>query len=191
MLPRITLALAGVAAVSAQSLADIQARLPVCSLQCLLTSATEFNCRIDDIACQCENAAGIEESVTPCLLQAGCTMEELETVRSVSVELCQGQGDDAVATTTGTAPSASSPAESAPAGASPGEDSDEDSDDDSSDSSPPAATSAVSAPTSGTNTTMPTGGVAEPSDTPIAAAANALNSGMAGLAALAVAAAML
>jgi hypothetical protein len=79
MLPRITLALAGVVAVSAQSLADIQARLPVCSLQCLLTSATEFNCRIDDIACQCENAAGIEESVTPCLLQAGCTMEELES----------------------------------------------------------------------------------------------------------------
>lgn len=79
MLARITLALAGVAAVSAQSLADIQARLPICSLQCLLTSATEFNCRIDDIACQCENAAGIEESVTPCLLEAGCTMEELES----------------------------------------------------------------------------------------------------------------
>ncbi|TVY40230.1 hypothetical protein LSUB1_G004004 [Lachnellula subtilissima] len=76
------------AVAQAQSIADLTASLPACSLTCLQTAITGAGCSITDNACQCGSAkAGITSSATPCLLKA-CQVSDALNVQTITGKIC-------------------------------------------------------------------------------------------------------
>ncbi|TVY51130.1 hypothetical protein LCER1_G005811 [Lachnellula cervina] len=96
------------AAVSqAQSIADLTAELPSCSLTCLQTAITGAGCSTTDNACQCgSKKAGITSSATPCILKA-CQVSDALKVQTITGQIC-----DLVASGSGGAGSSSASAAS-------------------------------------------------------------------------------
>lgn len=64
-------------AVSAIDLLELQKKLPPCSLPCLIQGVSDNGCSIDDFACQCSKLEKIIKTVAPCLVKAGCGLENI------------------------------------------------------------------------------------------------------------------
>jgi hypothetical protein len=64
---------------------------PKCSLQCLLDGAAEHGCKPTDYKCQCTKTAEITQTVTPCLVRAGCRLKQIgeaaKTISNICTEL--------------------------------------------------------------------------------------------------------
>lgn len=57
--------------------ASLRERLPKCSLLCLADGVTRHNCSLADVECQCDNIEPIIKTVAPCLVQAGCDLQNI------------------------------------------------------------------------------------------------------------------
>lgn len=62
---------------TAFDLASLQKLLPECSLLCLADGVMKHNCTLDDFECQCNNIEPIIKTVSPCLVKAGCTLQNI------------------------------------------------------------------------------------------------------------------
>lgn len=56
---------------------DLLGKLPKCSLECVLKGATSQGCEITDLSCQCSHLEALSRTVAPCLVHAGCSLEDL------------------------------------------------------------------------------------------------------------------
>lgn len=65
------------AAAAAIDLATLQKELPKCSLVCLAEGVQSNGCGIMDFACQCSKLQAIIKTVSPCLVKAGCDLENI------------------------------------------------------------------------------------------------------------------
>ncbi|KAG5990516.1 hypothetical protein E4U54_004089 [Claviceps lovelessii] len=90
------------------SLVEIQKLLPVCSLQCLAQQVLVHGCALDDLLCQCRRIEPIIRTVSPCLVEDGCSLRELIATGKAIFEVCRTVPDD-----TTTAPSVESTTPSA------------------------------------------------------------------------------
>ncbi|TVY30557.1 hypothetical protein LHYA1_G000549 [Lachnellula hyalina] len=104
-----------------QSIADLTASLPACSLTCLQTAITGAGCSITDNACQCGSAkAGITSSATPCLLKA-CQVSDALNVQTITGKICDlASVTSAASSAASVASSAVASTTSAPAASNPG-----------------------------------------------------------------------
>lgn len=57
--------------------ASLRDRLPRCSLLCLADGVTRHNCSLADVECQCDKIEPIIKTVAPCLVQAGCDLQNI------------------------------------------------------------------------------------------------------------------
>ncbi|KAF5127442.1 hypothetical protein E5D57_008374 [Metarhizium anisopliae] len=92
--------------------ASLRERLPRCSLLCLADGVTRHNCSLADVECQCDKIEPIIRTVAPCLVQAGCDLQNITATGRVVLDVCKtlpagnetkpgGEGD--VTTGTGSA----------------------------------------------------------------------------------------
>ncbi|UNI20873.1 hypothetical protein JDV02_006922 [Purpureocillium takamizusanense] len=93
-------------AVSAISLLDLQKKLPPCSLVCLAQGVSDNHCSLDDFACQCSKLEKIIKTVAPCLVKAGCGLENITATASIVFDVCEHDVPDNVTleSSTNTAP---------------------------------------------------------------------------------------
>ncbi|ODA80664.1 hypothetical protein RJ55_03623 [Drechmeria coniospora] len=75
--------------IAAINLCSIQRKLPACSVRCLLESARGNGCGVGDFACQCGTLPSTIKTVAPCLVRAGCELEDIAVTAKVVVEFCQ------------------------------------------------------------------------------------------------------
>ncbi|PHH85004.1 hypothetical protein CDD83_1045 [Cordyceps sp. RAO-2017] len=99
-------ALAGLAAAAAD-LAALQKALPACSLVCLVQGVAEHGCAVADFACQCARLEPIIRTVAPCLVRAGCSLENITATARVVLDVCKNEVPDSVRVS---APEATAPA---------------------------------------------------------------------------------
>ncbi|KAM5352576.1 hypothetical protein ACJ41O_005298 [Fusarium nematophilum] len=78
-------------AAAIDSLSGLTDQLPECAIQCLVTAVTDQGCAITDVTCQCSNLQGIIESASPCLVQAGCAIDDLSNASSKVADFCATQ----------------------------------------------------------------------------------------------------
>lgn len=61
----------------ASTLTDLQSKLPQCSLECLVSGAAEHGCSAQDMTCMCTKIEPMIKTVSPCLVKAGCHLEDI------------------------------------------------------------------------------------------------------------------
>jgi len=90
--------------VAQNSAVDISV-LPVCSLTCFETGASQTGCQLNDYVCQCTTGkAALTASVTPCV-QKNCDADDQQRAAAAAISICSealGGG----ATTSSAAPAA-------------------------------------------------------------------------------------
>lgn len=69
-------------ALAIDSLAELMDKLPKCSIECLTSALSEQGCSLTDVQCACSNVQAIVESASPCLIIAGCDLDELSSMFS-------------------------------------------------------------------------------------------------------------
>ncbi|KJZ76897.1 hypothetical protein HIM_03774 [Hirsutella minnesotensis 3608] len=62
---------------AATDLASLQKQLPPCSVACLAQSVQDHGCSIADFACSCAHLDPIMKTIGPCLVKAGCTLDNM------------------------------------------------------------------------------------------------------------------
>ncbi|KAM0432380.1 hypothetical protein ACHAPT_004923 [Fusarium lateritium] len=78
-------------ALALDSLSELMDKLPKCSIECLTNALSEHGCSLTDVQCACSNIQGIVESASPCLVLAGCELDELSKASSSVADICDGQ----------------------------------------------------------------------------------------------------
>ncbi|KND86358.1 hypothetical protein TOPH_09027 [Tolypocladium ophioglossoides CBS 100239] len=83
-------------AASAIDLATLQKEFPKCSLVCLVEGVHSNGCDIADFACQCSKLETIIKTVAPCLVKAGCDLENIIATARVVLNVCENDVPDNV-----------------------------------------------------------------------------------------------
>ncbi|UPL01016.1 hypothetical protein LCI18_011950 [Fusarium solani-melongenae] len=78
-------------ALAIDSLTELMDQLPKCSIECLTNALSEQGCSLTDVQCACSNVQAIVESASPCLIIAGCALDELSKASTSVAEICSGQ----------------------------------------------------------------------------------------------------
>ncbi|CZS90258.1 uncharacterized protein RAG0_01395 [Rhynchosporium agropyri] len=77
-----------VAAVSAQSISELQSQIPACAQTCLNTAISGAGCSASDTACTCgTNMAAITRAATPCVI-SGCSSADALKTQSITGQIC-------------------------------------------------------------------------------------------------------
>ncbi|KAJ6440253.1 CFEM domain-containing protein [Purpureocillium lavendulum] len=76
-------------AASAIDLLELQKKLPECSIVCLAQGVANNSCSLDDFACQCHKLERIIKTVAPCLVKAGCDLENITSTASIVFDVCE------------------------------------------------------------------------------------------------------
>lgn len=66
-----------VSLVCAYDIGQILQKFPKCALDCVTAGAKEVGCGILDLTCECSKFEQLTKIVTPCLVHAGCKLEEV------------------------------------------------------------------------------------------------------------------
>jgi hypothetical protein len=66
-----------IATVAAIDVLEVQKELPKCSLVCVVEGISQHNCTLDDFECQCNKIEDIVKTVSPCLVRAGCNLQNI------------------------------------------------------------------------------------------------------------------
>ncbi|KAH6891431.1 hypothetical protein B0T10DRAFT_312213 [Thelonectria olida] len=78
-------------AADAADVVEFQQNLPKCAGKCLATGAKEQGCTVIDIDCQCNHLQAIINSTSPCLVQAGCTLDDISDTAEAVAKVCADQ----------------------------------------------------------------------------------------------------
>ncbi|KAH9907029.1 hypothetical protein F4778DRAFT_610179 [Xylariomycetidae sp. FL2044] len=107
-----------VAVVAADSVSDLRAQLPSCSVDCLNNASTAVGCGVDDTSCQCGKVDDLTSESIACL-STSCSDDDLTTTAQLTGEICVAALADAGSDTASSAiASASNAVSSAVASAS-------------------------------------------------------------------------
>ncbi|KAK1995142.1 hypothetical protein LX36DRAFT_174528 [Colletotrichum falcatum] len=113
--------------------AGLISQLPACAVSCIDKAATSIGCASTDIACLCKSQEKLVSTLTPCVLTAGCSSDEIAQAAKLAPQICAQAGTNpaasdlaaasslvagataATATATGTAATSSASPAAAPA----------------------------------------------------------------------------
>ncbi|OHE93132.1 hypothetical protein CORC01_11544 [Colletotrichum orchidophilum] len=70
------------------SLAGLIAQLPSCAVGCLATAASDIGCAATDFTCLCASQDKLVSSLTPCVLTAGCSTNDIAEAAKVAPSIC-------------------------------------------------------------------------------------------------------
>ncbi|KAK7403221.1 hypothetical protein QQX98_011041 [Neonectria punicea] len=84
-------------------LAQFQANLPKCAVKCVAAGAKEHGCAVTDFNCQCSHLEAIIQTTSPCLVKAGCSLDDLSETANLVADLCAEQISNITASQTTTA----------------------------------------------------------------------------------------
>jgi hypothetical protein len=68
---------------------DVLKLLPKCAIDCVLAGISANGCALDDFACQCSKLGEMTKTVSPCLVNAGCDLNELADTVSDVADACE------------------------------------------------------------------------------------------------------
>ncbi|KAF7547289.1 hypothetical protein G7Z17_g7834 [Cylindrodendrum hubeiense] len=91
------------AATDLAALAQFQANLPKCAVKCLAAGVKEHGCESTDVDCQCTHLEAIIQTTSPCLVKAGCDLDEISDTANLVATLCASQIANLTASQTTTA----------------------------------------------------------------------------------------
>ncbi|KAG5916358.1 hypothetical protein E4U42_007688 [Claviceps africana] len=80
------------------ALTDIQRLLPGCALQCLAEQVLAHGCALDELVCHCRRIEPIIQGLAPCLVKAGCNLQELTATGKAIYEVCSAVSDNTTVT---------------------------------------------------------------------------------------------
>lgn len=66
-----------VSLVYAYDIGKILQEFPKCALDCVTAGSKEVGCGVLDLTCECSKFEQLTKIVTPCLVHAGCKLEEV------------------------------------------------------------------------------------------------------------------
>ncbi|KPM39047.1 hypothetical protein AK830_g7524 [Neonectria ditissima] len=84
-------------------LASFRANLPKCAVKCLAAGAKEHGCAVTDFECQCSHLEAIINTTSPCLVNAGCKLDDISDTANLVADLCAEQISNITASQTTTA----------------------------------------------------------------------------------------
>ncbi|KAI5467190.1 hypothetical protein BGZ63DRAFT_398790 [Mariannaea sp. PMI_226] len=70
---------------------DVQSELPKCAVKCLAVGAKGVGCSVIDTDCQCNHLESIIKSTSPCLVKAGCDLQEISDMALFVGKICSNQ----------------------------------------------------------------------------------------------------
>ncbi|KAF9870748.1 hypothetical protein CkaCkLH20_11850 [Colletotrichum karsti] len=76
------------AASGSTGLAGLVSQLPTCAVGCLSTAASEIGCSATDFTCLCNSQEKLISTLTPCVLTAGCSTDEIGTAAKIAPQIC-------------------------------------------------------------------------------------------------------
>ncbi|KAF4124294.1 CFEM domain [Geosmithia morbida] len=89
-----TTAAAAAAAAAAEddansTISELKSQLPKCPVACIPAGAQKVGCESTDHSCLCRNIQDMTDAVAPCLVDSGCSLDEMAETGSVTLEICK------------------------------------------------------------------------------------------------------
>ncbi|KAF6799435.1 hypothetical protein CSOJ01_12497 [Colletotrichum sojae] len=69
-------------------LPGLVSQLPTCAVTCISTAAADIGCSATDFTCLCQSQEDLIKKLTPCVLTAGCSTDEIGTAARVAPQIC-------------------------------------------------------------------------------------------------------
>ncbi|CCF38206.1 hypothetical protein CH063_09354, partial [Colletotrichum higginsianum] len=63
-------------------------QLPTCAVTCLNTAARNIGCSATDFTCLCDSQERLISSLTPCVLTAGCSADDIANAARIAPQIC-------------------------------------------------------------------------------------------------------
>ncbi|PHH81782.1 hypothetical protein CDD82_7888 [Ophiocordyceps australis] len=92
----LAISLFALAARAALDIAALRQELPSCSLPCIVSSVQGSGCAITDLPCLCVQVEPLLAVLAPCLVKAGCRLENITETAQVLLGVCQREVPDSV-----------------------------------------------------------------------------------------------
>ncbi|KAL0936952.1 uncharacterized protein CTRU02_209168 [Colletotrichum truncatum] len=70
-------------------LPGLVSQLPTCAVSCLNSAAKTIGCSATDFSCLCTNQERLISTLTPCVLTAGCSTDDIATAARIAPEICE------------------------------------------------------------------------------------------------------
>ncbi|GKT90221.1 CFEM domain-containing protein [Colletotrichum tofieldiae] len=69
-------------------LPSLISQLPTCAISCLNTAASNIGCETTDFSCLCSSQDRLISSLTPCILTAGCSTDDIAKAARIAPQIC-------------------------------------------------------------------------------------------------------
>ncbi|KAK1983295.1 CFEM domain-containing protein [Colletotrichum cereale] len=69
-------------------LAGLVSQLPTCAVSCLDKAASSIGCGPTDFACLCNSQDKLISTLTPCVLTAGCSSDDIGKAAKIAPQIC-------------------------------------------------------------------------------------------------------
>ncbi|KAK1574179.1 uncharacterized protein LY79DRAFT_524421 [Colletotrichum navitas] len=69
-------------------LAGLVSQLPTCAVSCIERAASSIGCGATDFACLCKSQEKLISTLTPCVLTAGCSGDEIGEAAKIAPQIC-------------------------------------------------------------------------------------------------------
>ncbi|PHH62973.1 hypothetical protein CDD81_6398 [Ophiocordyceps australis] len=92
----LAISLFALAAGATLDIAALRQQLPVCSFSCIVSSVQGSGCAVTDLSCLCARVEPLLAVVAPCLVKAGCALQNVTETVQVLLSVCQREVPDSV-----------------------------------------------------------------------------------------------
>ncbi|KAK2043505.1 CFEM domain-containing protein [Colletotrichum somersetense] len=69
-------------------IAGLVSQLPACAVSCIDKAASTIGCAATDFACLCNSQEKLISTLTPCVLTAGCSSDEIGAAAKIAPQIC-------------------------------------------------------------------------------------------------------
>ncbi|KAK2057128.1 CFEM domain-containing protein [Colletotrichum caudatum] len=69
-------------------IAGLVSQLPTCAVSCIEKAAGTIGCAVTDFACLCNGQEKLLSTLTPCVLTAGCSSDEIAESAKIAPQIC-------------------------------------------------------------------------------------------------------
>ncbi|KDN60034.1 putative CFEM domain-containing protein [Colletotrichum sublineola] len=68
--------------------AGLVSQLPTCAVSCIEKAASSIGCAATDFACLCKSQDKLISTLTPCVLTAGCSSDQIGEAAKIAPQIC-------------------------------------------------------------------------------------------------------
>ncbi|KAK2007727.1 hypothetical protein LZ32DRAFT_43972 [Colletotrichum eremochloae] len=69
-------------------IAGLVSQLPTCAVSCIEKAASSIGCAATDFACLCKSQDKLISTLTPCVLTAGCSSDQIGEAAKIAPQIC-------------------------------------------------------------------------------------------------------